>query len=146
MPFSLEDLTNIEQGRILIVGDRRSGKSRLCQQIALAWIAAGHRFRYFGHDQDLPRAIRPHWTTPINDYRRLRGYNRVIIDEVGNLNPRECTNRLVVASTSYPSEDWVISTNYVVDLETQSFTLTRPAPFPKPSPTVWERLLIGVVV
>jgi hypothetical protein len=165
LPTTLEDLADLDSGLILIVGGRRSGKTTICETILRRWTEHDVNYRYFGHSPALSihKLLYSHdnrWTGPRGRYGGLpssetllkgcRGYQRVLIDEPrDDLRPEEVSfSGVLVLATSDPQiwmtqrASWIVASEglHIIHVEQG---LYRP-PASRISPTIWERLLIGV--
>ena len=150
MPTTLEELAALDQGLILIVGGRRSGKTTICETILRRWTEHGVHYRYFGHSPVLSQ-----WTGPRGRYgglsssetllRRCRGYQRILIDEPrDDLRPEVSFSGVLVLATSDPQIWMTQRASWIVASEGLHIIRIEQGP-PKTSPTIWERLLIGGV-
>ena len=145
---SLLDLADLDQGLILISGDRRSGKTTACDVILRRWAERNLSYRCFG---PTPPPIRnAHW------YRsdagiiasRARGSRYVLIDEPPpNLRPEDLGQRLVVVATS-TAQDWMCrAATWICHTSITAVTIypglyqEQPPVVQIPAPTCWERLL-----
>lgn len=157
MPPTLEELAGLDSGLILIVGGRRSGKTTICEALLRCWEKQGANYQYFGHSPELGR-----WTGPRGRYgglpssetllRRCRGYRRILLDDPTHLRPEEVSfSGSLVLATSNPQTwmtqraSWILwvspNPKGLPVLRIEQGTYRDPS---RISPTIWERLLIGV--
>lgn len=155
---TLEELSGLDSGLILIVGGRRSGKTTVCEAILRCWEEQGANYRYFGYSPELGR-----WTGPRGRYgggppsseallRRCRGYRRILIDEpIHSRSEEPSFPGALVLATSNPQTwmtqraSWILWVSPNPEglplLRIEQGTYRDPS---RISPTIWERLLIGV--
>lgn len=148
MPTTLEELAALDQGLILIVGGRRSGKTLACQVILRCWEERNVRYRHFGHS-DGPRRFYGGLPTSSTLLQRCRGYSWILVDEPDIRMEPEHANPfgVLVLATSNPKiwmterASWIA---WVADPNNEPFPAIRiqqgSYSFP-PRPTLWERIL-----
>lgn len=153
MPNTVEDLGDLDEGFILILGNRRCGKSFFAQKILDHWDERKTPYRYFSHNRPSSGSQVHFGGSPSvkNLEDKMRGYERVLIDEPGQPLRTLWDPRVLVIATSDP-EPWMLKTagwfvrvshdaagyRYAID------QTLPPVPPPPPPPTIWERLLLSV--